>query len=49
MIVGNVERQTTNPLFVQILHSEIDADGIDYLMRAATFLARALEHLKLIN
>lgn len=37
MIVGNVERQTTNPLFVQILHSEIDADGIDYLMRDATF------------
>lgn len=37
MIVGNVERKTTNPLFVQILHSEIDADGIDYLMRDATF------------
>lgn len=35
MITGNVER--TNPLLVQILHSELDADGIDYLMRDAMF------------
>lgn len=37
MITGNVERATTDPLLVQILHSELDADGIDYLMRDATF------------
>ena len=35
MIIGNVER--TDPLLVQILHSELDADGIDYLMRDAMF------------
>lgn len=37
MITGNVERAATDPLLVQILHSELDADGIDYLMRDATF------------
>ena len=38
MIIGNVERKSvTNPLLVQILHSELDADGIDYLMRDAMF------------
>lgn len=37
MITGNVERTQTNPLLVQILHSELDADGIDYLMRDAMF------------
>lgn len=37
MIVGNVARPTTDPLLVQILHSDLDADGIDYLMRDATF------------
>lgn len=37
MIIGNVERKQTNPLLVQILHSELDADGIDYLMRDAMF------------
>lgn len=37
MITGNVKRSTTNPLWVQILHSEIDADGIDYMMRDAAF------------
>lgn len=37
MITGNIERQDTNPLLVQILHSELDADGIDYLMRDAMF------------
>lgn len=37
MIVGNVERQQTSPLLVQILHAELDADGIDYLLRDAMF------------
>lgn len=38
MIIGNTERkENTNPLLVQILHSELDADGIDYLMRDAVF------------
>ena len=35
MITGNAER--TDPLLIQILHSELDADGIDYLMRDAMF------------
>lgn len=37
MITGNIERKNTNPLLVQIMHSELDADGIDYLMRDAMF------------
>lgn len=37
MITGNIERKDTDPLLVQILHSELDADGIDYLMRDAMF------------
>lgn len=37
IITGNVERTETDPLLVQIIHSELDADGIDYLMRDATF------------
>lgn len=37
MIIGNIERKDTEPLLVQILHSELDADGIDYLMRDAMF------------
>lgn len=37
IITGNVKRHGTNPLLVQILHSEIDADGIDYMMRDAAF------------
>jgi len=37
IITGNVEREGTDPLLVQIIHSELDADGIDYLMRDATF------------
>lgn len=37
IIIGNVERSETDPLLVQIIHSELDADGIDYLMRDATF------------
>ncbi len=39
MVTGNVERKLTEnqELMVQILHSELDADGIDYLMRDASF------------
>ena len=37
MIIGNYERFGTDPVLVQILHSEIDADGIDYLLRDAVF------------
>lgn len=37
MITGNVSRNTTDALLVQILHSELDADGIDYMLRDATF------------
>lgn len=37
IIIGNVERSQTDPLLVQIIHSELDADGIDYLMRDAKF------------
>lgn len=37
IIIGNVERAQTEPLLVQLIHSELDADGIDYLMRDATF------------
>ena len=37
IIIGNVERPQVDPLLVQIIHSELDADGIDYLMRDATF------------
>lgn len=37
MITGNVTRNTTDPILVQILHSELDADGIDYMLRDAKF------------
>lgn len=37
MITGNTQRKNTDSLLVQILHSELDADGIDYLMRDAVF------------
>ncbi len=39
MIVGNVQRNLCahEDLMVQILHAELDADGIDYLMRDASF------------
>ena len=37
MITGNVEREGVDSLWVQILHSELDADRIDYLMRDAVF------------
>lgn len=47
MIVGNVERPTTDPLLVQILHSELDADGIDYLMRDATFSGTSFGNFEL--
>ena len=39
IITGNVERvvtdpmKKTDPLWVQMMHSELDADGIDYIMR----------------
>ena len=34
IITGRVERTSvTDPLLVQIMHSELDADGIDYIMR----------------
>lgn len=47
MIIGNVERSSTDPLLVQILHSEIDADGIDYLMRDATFSGTSFGNFEL--
>ena len=38
MITGNVERDNSKScLLVQILHSELDADGIDYMLRDAVF------------
>lgn len=38
MITGNVERNNPKTcLLVQILHSELDADGIDYMLRDAVF------------
>lgn len=38
MITGNVERDNPRTcLLVQILHSELDADGIDYMLRDAVF------------
>ena len=33
IITGRVDRKGTDPLLVQIMHSELDADGIDYIMR----------------
>lgn len=37
MIVGRVDRNPKISLLVQLLHSEIDADGIDYILRDAVF------------
>ena len=37
IIIGRVEREETDPLWVQIMHSELDADGIDYMMRDSAF------------
>lgn len=37
IITGNVESPYADPLLVQIMHSELDADGIDYLMRDSAF------------
>ena len=41
LIIGNMERPQVDPLLVQIMHSELDADGINYLMRTLHFLAPA--------
>ena len=46
IIIGNVERPQVDPLLVQIIHSELDADGIDYLMRDAMFSGTSLEIVK---
>lgn len=37
MITGNIRDNSGNELLVQLLHSELDADGIDYLLRDAMF------------
>ena len=37
IIVGCVERNPRISVMVQLIHSELDADGIDYVMRDATF------------
>lgn len=37
MITGNIRDEHNNELLVQLLHSELDADGIDYLLRDAKF------------
>lgn len=37
IIVGCVERNPEISAMVQLIHSEVDADGIDYVMRDATF------------
>lgn len=49
MITGNVERKLCehHDLLVQILHSEIDADGIDYLMRDASFSGTSFGNFEL--
>ena len=37
IIVGHVERNPEISAMVQLIHSELDADGIDYVMRDASF------------
>lgn len=37
IIVGCVDRNPKISSMVQLIHSEVDADGIDYIMRDATF------------
>ena len=37
IIVGCVDRKSSISAMVQLIHSEVDADGIDYVMRDATF------------
>lgn len=37
IIVGCVDRKPSISAMVQLMHSELDADGIDYVMRDATF------------
>ena len=47
MITGNIRDETKNELLVQILHSELDADGIDYLLRDAMFSGTSFGHFEL--
>ncbi len=37
IIAGHVDRNVELSAYVQMLHSELDADGIDYIMRDASF------------
>ena len=37
IIVGRADRDEPDSLLVQVLHSELDADGIDYMMRDSAF------------
>lgn len=37
IIVGCVDRKPELSILVQLMHSELDADGIDYMMRDASF------------
>ena len=37
IIVGCVDRNSNISVMVQLMHSELDADGIDYIVRDATF------------
>ena len=46
IIVGRL-RPESDPLLVQILHSELDADGIDYLLRDAAFSGTSFGHFEL--
>lgn len=52
IITGNVDRHSkdysgVDPMLVQILHSELDADGIDYLMRDAMFSGTSFGNFEL--
>ena len=49
MIIGNVEDENAKDisLLVQILHSELDADGIDYLMRDSYYSGTGFGHFEL--
>lgn len=37
IIVGRASRKEPDSLLVQVMHSELDADGIDYMMRDSAF------------
>lgn len=37
IIIGCIDHPYVDPLLVQIIHSELDADGIDYMMRDSAF------------